>query len=71
MGRVDTGVVDTGVKDVVVGGDLDELDELELAGDDTELYPGMMAKNSRRKLEDRIDDLRLQHQLRDYDFKIR
>lgn len=72
MGRLDVRTTD-----LIVDDEVNELDELEPVDHFDEaltlrsLHPGVIRKSTRRRLEDRIDDIRLQHQINDYDFDIR
>jgi len=84
MGRLDMHIKDVYVKNELVEEDLvDEIDDLEPVEEEYDdeddesvkkalksLHPGVLQKNSRRRLEDRLEDFRLQHQINDYDFKI-
>ncbi|MCB1614739.1 MAG: hypothetical protein KDI30_01880 [Pseudomonadales bacterium] len=47
-----------------------EDDYIEIEDDIEEIHPQVFDKSVRRMLEDRIEDRRLQRQLRDYDFDL-
>lgn len=84
MGRLDMHIKDVYVKNELVEEDLvDEIDDLEPVEEEYDdhddeyvkkalksLHPGVIQKNARRRLEDRLEDFRLKHQMNDYDFKI-
>ncbi len=53
-----------------LGDDLLDVDELDLDEELPEVHPGVIAKNARRRLEDRLEDLQLQKQMNDYDFDV-
>ena len=82
MGRLDRTATNQSAKPDVPRDDADFLDPLdEEVGDASEVEDLLQAmhheaaqlqgkKASRRRLEDRLEDMRLQHQIRDFDFKI-
>ena len=69
MGRLD--VDDEFQNDLDDVDDFEGLEELkDIDGELVKMQPGFLPKTPRRRLEDRLDELRLKKMINDYDFDL-